>query len=89
MLAPGMFDTLTVEFTPTTWKYYYDCIKIFCEDENLLIPLHAYPIVNEVIFPTRVDVSKLKIKKIPIKCNVPIQFEFEITILKKHPDISM
>ena len=36
-------------------RYYYDCIRVHCDGGNLLIPIHAYPIINEVIFPRELD----------------------------------
>ena len=44
-IAPGMSEELVVEFTPNEWRYYYDCIRVHQEDQNLLIPIHAYPTV--------------------------------------------
>ena len=44
-IAPGMAEELLVEFTPHEMRYYYDCIRIHQEDQNLIIPIHAYPTV--------------------------------------------
>ena len=82
-MAPGMSESLTVEFCPTEHRYYYDCIRVHSEEANLLIPLHAYPVMNEVKFPSRIDfgrcqVGELHVKEVNITCKVPIDFEYEI-----------
>lgn len=94
ILAPGMAEVIDIKFVPTTWKYYYDCIRIHCDLENLLIPIHAYPVVNDVIFPKLIEFGECRLgqtytKKIPIRCNVPIEFEYELTMVNSHPDISV
>jgi len=96
LLAPGMAEEITVTFTPHEWRYYYDTIKIFCGElsENLLVPIHAYPSANDIALPRIVDFGKVAIgtsrtKVIPLSCKIPIQFEFEITILEAHPDFEV
>jgi hypothetical protein len=93
-VAPGMSEDLYVEFKPNAWRYYYDCIRIHCEDENLLIPIHAYPVVNEVVFPKVLDfgasaLCDITTRIIDVECKVPIQFEYEIIITKPHPDFNV
>jgi hypothetical protein len=44
-VAPGMSEELVIHFTPNEWRYYYDTIRIHSDDDNLVIPLHAYPTV--------------------------------------------
>lgn len=60
----------------------------------MLIPIHAYPILNETKFPTRVDfgvcaLSDTRVKPVVIACKVPIDFEFEITYVKRNPLFSI
>lgn len=86
-IAPGLSEEITLEFCPTEHRYYYDCIRIHSEEENLLVPIHAYPVMNEIKFPSRVDfgscqVGELHVKEIHISCKVPIDFEYEIVVLK-------
>ncbi len=55
VLAPGMCQTITISFTPKEYTYYYDCIRINCEGQNLLVPIHGYPIVNKIDFPKQIS----------------------------------
>jgi hypothetical protein len=52
-----MAEELTVEFRPTAWQYYHDSVRLHAEDENLVIPLHGYPVINQVVFPKRIDLG--------------------------------
>eukprot|EP00741_Cyanophora_paradoxa_P023818 tig00021623_g23007.t1 len=90
-LAPGMGEDIEVEFTPDEWRYYYDSVRVHAEDENILVPIHAYPVMNENVFPRFVDlgdcpISETTTRVIPLTCKVPVHFEFEITITRPHPD---
>jgi hypothetical protein len=93
MLAMGMAERITIEFTPTEWRYYYDCVRVHTDGGNLLIPIHAYPVMNDVIFPNNIDFGMGNplldevIKVVQMRCNVPIDFQFSFTWVEQHPDI--
>eukprot|EP00449_Zooxanthella_nutricula_P039625 CAMPEP_0198597400 /NCGR_PEP_ID=MMETSP1462-20131121/144375_1 /TAXON_ID=1333877 /ORGANISM="Brandtodinium nutriculum, Strain RCC3387" /LENGTH=500 /DNA_ID=CAMNT_0044329061 /DNA_START=36 /DNA_END=1534 /DNA_ORIENTATION=+ len=96
LLAPGMSEDVTITFTPHEWKYYYDTVKVFCGDlaENLVVPIHAYPSVNDLSLPRIIDFGRVaigtrKTRTIPLSCKIPIQFEYEITVLEDHPDFEV
>ena len=46
-----MSAKINVTFFPKEFVYYYDCIRIRLEGQILVIPLHAYPVVNKINFP--------------------------------------
>merc|ERR1719327_1946096 len=81
---------------PHEWRYYYDTVKIHCGElgENLVVPIHAYPSANDIVLPRILDFGRVPIgtsrtKVIPLSCKIPIQFEFEITILEAHPEFEV
>lgn len=57
-LSPGLAEEIKIIFEPTEWRYYYDCIRIHSGDENLIVPIHGYPVVNEVSIPKLIDFGK-------------------------------
>jgi hypothetical protein len=102
-VSAGLSEEILVSFTPPSgFQYYYDCIQVQCEEVAYgssvevarsgatLIPLHAYPMVNEVAFPTRMDFGVVQRgtcarKYVDITCSVPVEFEYELRVTKPHP----
>ena len=50
-----MSQKIQITFTPNEYKYHYDCIRIHTEGQDLLIPIHGYPLINKVNFPTQMS----------------------------------
>ncbi|KAL3666484.1 hypothetical protein V7S43_008732 [Phytophthora oleae] len=102
-VSAGLSEEILVSFTPPArFQYYYDCIQVRSEEVAYgsstdvarggatLIPLHAYPTVNEVAFPTRMDFGNVSRgscarKYVDITCSVPVEFEYELRVTKAHP----
>lgn len=59
-------------------------------DENLLIPIHAYPITSGCDFPTKYSFPKTAIgksvtKKFNMRSTAPIEFEYMIEVTEYNP----
>ncbi|GLD99685.1 hypothetical protein PINS_up008411 [Pythium insidiosum] len=106
IVPPGLAEELLVAFKPTAFQYYYDCIHVRCEEVAYasnadaaftgacLVPLHAYPVVNQVEFPSRMDLGVVPLggvarRHVDLRCSVPIAFEYEVQLVKAHPSFSV
>eukprot|EP01112_Ceratiomyxa_fruticulosa_P013516 TRINITY_DN3803_c0_g2_i5.p1 TRINITY_DN3803_c0_g2~~TRINITY_DN3803_c0_g2_i5.p1 ORF type:complete len:943 (-),score=239.44 TRINITY_DN3803_c0_g2_i5:77-2905(-) len=96
--VPGMSDLLTITFAPDSFRYYYDCIRVTCEDDSVTIPIHAYPVLNTntisnapgCLLPRIIEFGGCNVgvpqyKTYVFENKVPIQFEFEINLVDPHP----
>lgn len=90
-LAPGMSQKIVIQFRPTEYKYYHDYIRIQTESQNLiLVPIHAYPVLNKLEFPRNVTfgqspLCEVATKSISLRCSVPVDFSYELEVVKPHP----
>uniref|UniRef100_A0A3Q2PWD2 Cilia and flagella associated protein 221 n=1 Tax=Fundulus heteroclitus TaxID=8078 RepID=A0A3Q2PWD2_FUNHE len=94
-LIPGLAYTLKVAFCPAEWRYFYDCVRVHCKGEdNLLIPVHAYPVIDDLHIPPRIDLSAVPLGQsvrhaIPLRCSCPIDFEFQVYVIQPHEAFSI
>uniref|UniRef100_A0A3P8T2G8 Cilia and flagella associated protein 221 n=1 Tax=Amphiprion percula TaxID=161767 RepID=A0A3P8T2G8_AMPPE len=94
-LIPGLAYTLKVGFCPDEWRYFYDCVRIHCKgEENLLIPVHAYPVIDDLHIPPHIDLSAVPLGQsvrhaIPLRCSCPIDFEFQVFVIQPHEAFSV
>jgi hypothetical protein len=50
-----MHEDVVIEFCPTAWQYYFDTIRIrSSQQDDVVVPIHAYPVMNDLVFPKRV-----------------------------------
>jgi hypothetical protein len=98
MLPTGVAEDIYIQFTPAPdqYKYYYDSVRIHCEGDKLLIPIHAFPVINSKqpdLFPSVIDMGKSCVsgrsynKQLQIESNCPVNFEYTIDVVQPHPEI--
>lgn len=85
-IPQGLSETIILSFTPQTYCYYYDYIRIICEGDKLMIPIHAFPRMNVHLkdyVPRNLDFGNVPIntqqnKDIILKNIIDVGFEFEL-----------
>ncbi|XP_065839595.1 cilia- and flagella-associated protein 221-like [Oscarella lobularis] len=94
-LVPGLSFDVAVGFHGSEHRFYEDNIRIHCQgDENLLIPIYAYPTMDFSQFPRKVTfpstpVGTTRRKNFVLSSPIPVEFEFEISAVKRHPAVSV
>ncbi|XP_067349641.1 cilia- and flagella-associated protein 221 isoform X2 [Channa argus] len=89
-LIPGLAYILKIRFCPDEWRYFYDCIRVHCKgEENLLIPVHAYPVIDDLHIPPHIHLAAIPLGQsvshvIPLRCSTPIDFEFQVYVIQSH-----
>lgn len=62
MIPSGIAEEIYVLFTPNNdYKYYYDHLRIHCEGDKILIPMHAFPVINskkDEYLPNFIDMGR-------------------------------
>ncbi|TYZ64066.1 hypothetical protein PybrP1_003083 [[Pythium] brassicae (nom. inval.)] len=106
LLPAGLSEELVVAFTPIAFQYHYDCIQVRAEEVayasntdtvllgSCVVPIHAYPVLNDVRFPTRMDFGAVPRggvgrRHFDLTCSVPIEFEYELELAKAHPSFTV
>lgn len=102
----GLSEELVVTFTPSAFQYHYDCIQVRAEEVayasntdtvllgSCVVPIHAYPVLNDVRFPSRMDFGAVPSggvgrRQFDLTCSVPIEFEYELELAKAHPSFTV
>lgn len=97
LIAPGLSEIISLSFTPQSYMYYYDYIRILCEGEKMIIPIHAFPVMNihmKEYIPKYVDlgnvtVNSCLIKDLTLRNIIDVPFEYELISLKFCEEISL
>ena len=82
-VAPGLAEQVKIDFTPDAWRYYSDAVRVYCGNETLLVPIHAYPVMEALEIPRRLDFGDLAVgddavKSFSLVNNVPVEFEYRL-----------
>ena len=96
MIPTNSWEEIYVQFTPTDYKYYYDCIRI--HGAGIILPIHAYPVINrskDRLLPKLVTMKECSGSEtsskttLYIECDWPVTFEYIIEWEEQHSDIQV
>jgi hypothetical protein len=88
LVAPGMAEVVTVEFRPVAYDYYHDAIRLHSPSANLLVPIHAYPVLStKQLFPSRIDLGNCPVghsvkRIVRLASTIPLAFQFEFQCIR-------
>jgi Flagellar-associated PapD-like len=95
-LAPGCAEVIDVTYTPQDFGYHHDTIRLLTGTDNLIVPLHAYPVMindAERAIPARLDfvcsLGDEQTRIIRLTNPVPVQFAYELAVDQDHAHISI
>jgi Flagellar-associated PapD-like len=95
-LAPGCAEVIDVTYTPQDFGYHHDVIRLHTGTDNLVVPLHAYPVMisdAERAIPARLDfmcsLGDAHTRIIRLTNPVPVQFAYELAVDQDHAHISI
>ena len=94
-LAPGMGQEIKVSLIPKKYSYYHANIRVVSEDEDFLIPIHGFPVMNQNrkhIFPMLIDfgikmINETHIVSRQLKNLIPVNFEYHFKVKNKSEEI--
>lgn len=98
LIPCGLAETIIVQFFPQKYQYYYDFLQVNGEEnEKLLIPIHAYPVMNIYKYPKYIPrfinfdpvlLNHSDTKTVSFKNLIETSsFEFEFVPVKTSPEI--
>lgn len=64
------------------------------KEQNILVPIHAYPVLNTASFPRHVTFSPTPIgvsqtKTVHLRSEIPVEFEYKLSYLQSNPAYSI
>lgn len=97
LIPAGLNETIYISFIPQAYQYYYDYIRVICEGEKMIIPIHAFPKMNVHIkdyIPKFIDFGTVPInngdhKEIILRNIITLPFEFEFVPIKTCEEIKV
>ncbi|KAF3706275.1 Cilia- and flagella-associated protein 221 [Channa argus] len=81
-------DVMNIHIIPTQTKHFQTSYSKKGE-ENLLIPVHAYPVIDDLHIPPHIHLAAIPLGQsvshvIPLRCSTPIDFEFQVYVIQSH-----